>query len=99
MKTLNPIHDNVVVETIDEEPVTAGGIVIPNTAKDKPVQGRVLAIGPGKHSNSGEFVATVVPADSTVLFHKGAGTELKFEDRTVRIMRESDIIAIVKTGE
>lgn len=99
MSTLNPIHDNVVVQTIDEEPVTAGGIVIPNTAKDKPVQGTVLAIGPGKVGANGEFVATVVPANSTVLFHKGAGTEVKFEGNTVRIMRESDIIAIVKTGE
>lgn len=96
MSTLNPIHNNVVVQSADADTVSSGGIFIPSTIKDQPVRGTVLAIGPGTVGATGEFVATVVPAGSTVLFHKGAGNEIKLDGKPVRIMKESDIIAIIK---
>ena len=96
MLSLKPLGSRVVVEPIEQEDVTAGGIVLPETAKEKPQKGKVLAVGPGDRDEDGKRIPMDVAVDDTVLFAKYAGTEIKLDGKKLLIMRESDILAIVK---
>ena len=93
--TLKPLGNRVVVEPIDTEEVTAGGIVLPETAKEKPQKGKVISVGPGERDDDGDYIQMDVKAGDTVLFAKYAGTEIKVEGKKLLILRESDLLAIV----
>jgi chaperonin GroES len=95
---LRPLGDRVVVKPLDREEVTKSGIVLPDTAKEKPQQGEVLAVGPGRILDSGERVTPDVKQGERVLFAKYSGTEFKLESDELLILRESDILAIVTTN-
>lgn len=91
--SITPLGNRLVVQPIEEEEITAGGIVLPETAKEKPQKGTVLAVGPGERNDKGEHMALEVKEGDTVLFAKYAGTEIKYEGKKIMIMRESDILA------
>ena len=93
-----PLHDRVVVKRIDAEEKTRGGIIIPDTAKEKPQEGEVIAVGPGGRNERGELVALDVKAGDIVLFGKGSGTEVKIDGVDYLIMKESDIMGIVESS-
>lgn len=90
---LKPLHDRVIVQPKDLETKTPGGIIIPDGNTEKPLEGEVVAIGPGVLSNEGKFVETVIKVGTQVLFSKHCGTELKIDGKDCIIMRESDLIA------
>ena len=90
-----PLHDRVVVKRIDAEEKTAGGIIIPDSAKEKPMEGKVVAVGPGARNEKGDLIALDVKAGDTVLFGKWSGTEVKIDGEDLLIMKESDIMGIV----
>jgi chaperonin GroES len=91
-----PLHDRVVVRRIDAEERTAGGIIIPDTAKEKPQQGEVLAVGPGKRDETGKLVALDVREGNQILFGKWSGTEVKIDGEDLLIMKEDDIMGVVE---
>jgi chaperonin GroES len=91
-----PLQDRVLVRRVEEEEKTAGGIIIPDTAKEKPVQGEVVAVGPGVHDGSGKLVPPGVKKGDRVLFGKWSGTELKIDGEELAIMKESDIFGIIE---
>ncbi len=91
-----PLHDRVVVQRIDEDVKTSGGIIIPDTAKEKPMQGEILAVGPGARDESGKLVPLDVKKGDRVLFGKWSGTEVKIDGKELLIMKESDILGIVE---
>ena len=93
---IRPLHDRVIVKRVDEEETTKGGIIIPDTAKEKPVEGKVMAVGDGKVTDDGKKIPLEVKAGDKVLFGKYAGTEIQIEGEENLIMREDDIIAIVE---
>jgi chaperonin GroES len=93
-----PLHDRVVVRRVEEEERTKGGIIIPDTAKEKPQQGEVVAVGPGARNEQGELVALDVKAGDRVLFGKWSGTEVKIDGEDLLIMKESDILGIIEGG-
>lgn len=93
---IRPLHDRVIIKRIEEEETTKGGIIIPDTAKEKPSEGKVIAVGNGKILDNGEVKALEVKKGDKVLFGKYAGTEIKIEGEEHLIMREDDIIAIVE---
>lgn len=93
---LKPLGSRVLVEPIDVEEVTAGGIVLPETAKEKPQKGKVLSAGPGDRDDDGKYVPMDVKAGDVVLFAKYGGTEIKVEGKKLLILRESDLLAIVE---
>jgi len=93
---IRPLHDRVIVKRVDEEEKTKGGIIIPDTAKEKPVEGEVVAVGDGKVADDGKKIPLEVKAGDKVLFGKYAGTEIQIEGEENLIMREDDIIAIVE---
>lgn len=86
----------MVVEPIEQEEVTAGGIVLPETAKEKPQQGKVLAVGPGDRDEDGDYIPMDVKVGDRVLFAKYSGTEVKVDGKKLLILRESDILAIIE---
>jgi|SRR5437016_2027460 len=90
-----PLHDRVVVRRIDAEAKTAGGIIIPDTAKEKPQQGEVIAVGPGGRDEAGKLVTLDVKAGDKVLFGKWSGTEVKLDGEELLIMKESDIMGVM----
>ena len=92
---IRPLHDRVVIRRMEEERTSAGGIVIPDTATEKPVQGEVVSVGKGKVLDSGEFRPLDVKAGDRVLFGKYSGTEVKLEDEELLVMREDDIMAVI----
>jgi len=94
---LKPLGSRVVVEPIEQEEITAGGIVLPETAKEKPQRGTVLAVGPGDRDEDGDYIAMDVKVDDVVLFAKYSGTEIKVDGKKLLILRESDLLAIVET--
>ena len=94
---LQPLADRVVVKPIEREEVTKGGIVLPDTAREKPQEGKVLAVGPGRLSEDGKRIAMDIKVGDTVIYAKYGGTEIKIEDEELVILRESDILA--KKGE
>ena len=93
---IRPLHDRVVVKRMEEERTSAGGIVIPDSATEKPSRGEILAVGNGKVKDNGEVVALDVKVGDTVLFGKYAGTEVKVEGDEVLIMREDDIMGVIE---
>ncbi|NKB46678.1 MAG: co-chaperone GroES [Legionellales bacterium] len=93
---IRPLHDRVVVTRLEEERTSAGGIVIPDSATEKPIQGKVVAIGPGKLLDNGDTRALAVKVGDVVLFGKYAGTEVKLEGKDLVVMREEDIMGIVE---
>ena len=95
---IKPLHDRVVVRRIEEEERTPGGVIIPDTAKEKPMQGEVLAVGPGARDESGKRIEPDVKAGDTVLFGKWSGTEVKIDGEELLIMKESDIMGIVESA-
>ncbi len=90
---LQPLADRLVVRPIEREEVTKGGIVLPDTVKEKPQEGKVLAVGPGRLSDDGKRIAMEVKVGDTVIYAKYGGTEIKIEDEELVILRESDILA------
>ncbi|OGO05133.1 MAG: co-chaperone GroES [Chloroflexi bacterium RBG_13_56_8] len=93
---LKPLADRVIIEPLEEEEVTASGIILPETAKEKPQKGTILAVGPGKRDDQGNLVPMEVKKGDLVLFAKYAGTEVKLDsDRKVLVLRESDILAVI----
>ena len=90
-----PLHDRVVVKRIDAEEKSAGGIVIPDTAKEKPSQGEVIAVGPGGRDENGKLIPIDVQVGDRVLFGKWSGTELKIDTQELLIMKESDIMGVL----
>ena len=93
---LKPLGSRVVIEPLEQEDVTASGIVLPETAKEKPQRGKVLSTGPGDRDESGKRIQMDVSAGDTVLFAKYAGTEIKLDGKKILILRESDLLAIVE---
>ena len=91
-----PLHDRVVVKRIDAEEKTAGGIIIPDTAKEKPQEGEVIAIGAGSRDDSGKLVELDVKPGDRILFGKWSGTEVRLEGEDLLIMKESDILGIIE---
>ncbi len=91
--SLKPLGNRLVVQPIEEEEITAGGIVLPETAKEKPQKGTVLAVGPGERNDDGDYIAMELKEGDKVLFAKYSGTEVKFDGKKLLIMRESDILA------
>lgn len=89
-----PLHDRVIVERLEEQEKTAGGIIIPDTAKEKPQQGRIIAVGSGTVQKDGKIIPLQVKEGDRVLFGKYAGTEVKFGDQERIVMREDDILAV-----
>ncbi|MFL2933536.1 MAG: co-chaperone GroES [Thalassobaculaceae bacterium] len=91
-----PLHDRVVVQAVESESKSAGGIIIPDTAKEKPSQGKVISVGPGARDIDGNLVALELKKGDTVLYGKYSGTEVKIDGKDMLIMRESDVMGIVE---
>jgi chaperonin GroES len=91
-----PLHDRVVVRRLEAEEKTAGGIIIPDTAKEKPMEGEVIAVGPGARDEAGKLVPLDVKAGDRILFGKWSGTEVKLDSEELLIMKESDIMGIIE---
>jgi chaperonin GroES len=91
-----PLHDRVVVKRLTEDQKTAGGIIIPDTAQEKPMQGEVISVGPGARDEDGDRVALDVKAGDIILFGKWSGTEVKIDGEELLIMKESDIMGILE---
>jgi chaperonin GroES len=91
-----PLHDRVVVRRIDAEEKTAGGIIIPDTAKEKPMEGEIIAVGAGARDEAGKLVPLDVKSGDRVLFGKWSGTEVKLDGQDLLIMKESDIMGIIE---
>ena len=91
-----PLHDRIVLRRVTAEEKTAGGIIIPDTAQEKPMEGEVIAVGPGARNEAGQVVALDVKAGDRVLFGKWSGTEVKIDGEELLIMKESDIMGIVE---
>jgi chaperonin GroES len=90
-----PLHDRVVVERLDSDEKTAGGIIIPDSAQEKPMQGKILAVGSGARDDSGKIQPLDVKEGDTILFGKWSGTEVKIDGKDLLIMKESDIMGII----
>ena len=93
-----PLHDRVVIERIDAEAKTAGGIIIPDTAQEKPQQGKVIAVGPGGRDENGKLVPIDIKVGDGVLFGKWSGTEVKIDGQELLIMKESDVMGVIEEG-
>jgi chaperonin GroES len=94
--TFRPLHDRVLVRRVEEEEKTSGGIIIPDTAKEKPMQGEVIAVGPGARDETGKIMPLEVKKGDRVLYGKWSGTEVKIDGRDLLIMKESDILGIIE---
>lgn len=90
-----PLHDRVVIKRVEEEQKTKGGIIIPDTAKEKPMQGEVLAVGPGARNDKGELIPMGVKVGDRVLFGKWSGTEVKIDGEEYLVLREDEILAVL----
>ena len=91
-----PLHDRVVVKRVAEEEKTKGGIIIPDTAKEKPMEGEIVSVGPGARDESGKLVPLDVKAGDRILFGKWSGTEVKLDGKDLLIMKESDILGVLE---
>jgi chaperonin GroES len=96
MKKIRPLHDRLVVERLEEKEVKKGGIIIPDTAKEKPQEARVIAVGNGKVTDEGKKIPLDVKAGDKILFGKYSGSEVKIDDKEYLIMREDDVLAILE---
>ena len=94
--TFRPLHDRVVVRRVDAEEKTAGGIIIPDTAKEKPQEGEVIAVGSGERDESGKLVPLDLKAGDRILFGKWSGTEIKLDGEDLLIMKESDVLGVIE---
>jgi len=94
-----PLHDRVVVRRIEAEEKTSGGIIIPDTAKEKPQEGEVVAVGPGTRAEDGTITALDVQAGDRILFGKWSGTEVRIDGEELLIMKESDILGVIEQAE
>ena len=94
-----PLHDRVVVRRIEVEERTSGGVIIPDTAKEKPQEGEVVAVGPGARDDAGQVVALSVQVGDRVLFGKWSGTEVRLDGKDLLIMKESDILGVIEAVE
>jgi len=95
---VRPLHDRVLIKRLEEKEVVKGGIIIPDTAKEKPMEGEVVAVGPGKIQEDGKRSPMDVKAGDRILFGKYAGTEIKIDDEDYTIMREEEILAVLNSG-
>ncbi|WP_159586127.1 co-chaperone GroES [Chelativorans xinjiangense] len=93
-----PLHDRLVVRRIEAEEKTAGGVIIPDTAKEKPQEGEVLAVGPGARADNGELVPLEVKVGDRILFGKWSGTEIRLKGEDLLIMKESDVLGIIEAA-
>jgi chaperonin GroES len=93
-----PLHDRVVVRRLDAEEKTAGGIIIPDTAKEKPMEGEILAVGPGGRDEQGKLIPLDVKVGDRILFGKWSGTEVKLDGEELLIMKESDVMGVIEGG-
>jgi len=93
---IRPLHDRVLVKRLESEEKTKGGIIIPDTAKEKPLEGKVIAVGPGKRDENGKIQPLDVKKNDKILFGKYAGTEIKIDGDEVVILREDDILAVIE---
>jgi chaperonin GroES len=93
---IRPLHDRILVARLEEEHTTKGGIIIPDTAKEKPLQGKVIAVGPGKRGDDGKTIAMDVKAGDKILFGKYTGSEIKIDGEDRLILREEDILGIIE---
>ena len=93
-----PLHDRVLIRRIEQEAKTAGGIIIPDTAKEKPMEGEVIAVGPGSRDETGKLQPLDVKAGDRVLFGKWSGTEVRLEGEDLMVMKESDLLGILETS-
>jgi chaperonin GroES len=93
---IRPLHDRVILKRMEEETTSAGGIVIPDSAAEKPMRGEVIAIGKGKRLDSGDVIALDVKVGDTVLFGKYSGTEVKVDGEDLLVMREDDVMAVIE---
>lgn len=93
-----PLHDRVLVRRVESEETTKGGLIIPDSAKEKPAEGEVLAVGEGARKDSGELIPMAVKTGDRILFGKWSGTEVKLDGEDVIIMKESDILGIIKAA-
>jgi len=93
---VKPLHDRILVERIDEEEKTPGGIIIPDTAKEKPSRGKVVAVGSGRKTDDGKVIPLEVKVGDKILFGKYAGTEIKIEGKEYLMMREDEVFAIIE---
>jgi chaperonin GroES len=91
-----PLHDRVVIRRLNAEEKTAGGIIIPDTAQEKPMEGEIVAVGPGARNDEGHIVALEVKAGDRILFGKWSGTEVKLDGEELLIMKESDIMGVIE---
>jgi chaperonin GroES len=95
---VRPIHDRILVRRVAEEEKTKGGIIIPDTAKEKPSQGEIVAVGPGGRDEAGKLIPIDLKVGDTVLFGKWSGTEVKIDGQDLLIMKESDIMGVIEGG-
>ena len=95
MKKFRPLHDRVVVEALDAEVKTSGGVIIPDTAQEKPMEGKIIAVGPGARGDDGKLIKPDVKAGDRILYGKWSGTEVKIDGTDLLIMKESDIMGII----
>ena len=95
MASFRPLHDRVVVRRVKEEEKSKGGIIIPDTAQEKPQEGEVIAVGPGARDEDGEYIAMDVKVGERILFGKWSGTEVKIDGEDLLIMKESDIMGVI----
>lgn len=91
-----PLHDRVVIRRVEEEAKSKGGIIIPDTAKEKPMQGEVVAVGPGGRDDAGKLIPIDLKVGDIILFGKWSGTEVKIDDKELLIMKESDIMGVIE---
>ncbi len=96
---LRPLHDRVLVRRVEEEEKTSRGIIIPDTAKEKPMEGEVVAVGPGSRGDDGKLQPLDVKKGDRILFGKWSGTEIKINDEELMIMKESDIMGVLENGK
>ncbi len=96
MTTIRPLHDRVIVRRVEQDEKTAGGIIIPDTAKEKPIQGEVVAVGPGARDDRGHLIPLDVKVGDLVLFGKWGGTDVKLDGEDMLVLKESDIIGIIE---
>ena len=93
---IRPLHDRILVKRLDEETKTSGGLFIPDSAKEKPIQAKVIAVGAGKRDKEGKLIALEVKAGDRVLFSKYSGTEVKIDGEELLIMKESDVMGVIE---
>ncbi|GGA79819.1 10 kDa chaperonin [Nitratireductor aestuarii] len=96
--TFRPLHDRILVRRIEAEQKTAGGIIIPDTAKEKPSEGEVIAVGPGVRDEDGKYIALDVKVGDRILFGKWSGTEIKLDGEDLLILKESDVMGVIEVS-